>query len=350
MKQKPLGLDIGSNSIKAVWLSEDKAGFFLKSVTTADTPLKGLISESPLDQEEITQTIKSMLASAKITTNAVNIALPESQVYTRVIEMPMLSDNELSAAIYWEIEQHIPVPLSSITFDWKVLKRPSSSTDGSKIEVLMVGAPNTIIAKYQKVLSNAGLTINSVETEILSTIRPLVYSPLEAPDYRFPNSIVMNIGAVSTSLVIVKDGIIIFTYSIPAGGIAINRAIAADFGFSASQAEEYKKTYGVSEKEFGGKISHAAEPILMSIINEVKKAQAFYSEKYKDEQSIQQIILSGGTAKMPGIDLIFAENCNIETIVADPWKILINQELPEEVKKSASSFTVAIGLAMRDYE
>ena len=53
---------------------------------------------------------------------------------------------------------------------------------------------------------------------------------------------------------------------------------------------------------------------------------------------------------MPGIDLLFVKNCGIETIVGDPWKILVNKEIPEEIKKDGSSYAVAVGLAMRDYE
>lgn len=347
MAQKPFGLDIGTHSMKAVWLSEEKNGFMLKSVIAMPTPLKAMASESPLDLQDLSQAIHNMVTSAKITTSYVNIAFPETHVYTRVIEMPFLSDKELASAMFWEAEQHIPVPLETITLDWKVLKKPETAKD-TTMQVLLAGASTALIKKYQKVLSNAGFNIVTIETEILSVIRALTYS--QNADFHFPNSIILNIGAISTSLAIIKDGIIIFTYSVPIGGVAIDRALSTDFGFSIAQAEEYKKQYGLSEKEFGGKISKTSEPILMSIVSEVKKAQAFYMEKYKDDSQLQQILITGGTAKLPGIDLFFAQNCSIETITADPWKILINQELPEEIRSNSSSFATAIGLAMREYE
>ncbi len=58
--------------------------------------------------------------------------------------------------------------------------------------------------------------------------------------------------------------------------------------------------------------------------------------------------MSGGTAKLPGIDLFFAENLGIETVVANPWKILGNKPLPAEILNSTSDFTIALGLAIRD--
>lgn len=344
MKEKPFGLDIGATTIKAVWLAEDKDGYILKSSTVIVTPPKGMQSESPMDQEEMVNAIKNIITTVKITVPYVNLALPESQVYTKVLEMPMLSDKELSSAIYWEAEQHIPVPLTSITLDFKVLKRPAPENTTEKMQVLLVGAPLALVNKYQRIVGACGLTINALETEILSVLRSTVRTD------NFPNTLVIHIGAVSSLLAIIKDGILVFTYSIPTGGMAINRAIAADFGFTVDQAEEYKKTYGISGKTLGGKIGQATTPIVMSIVSEVKKTLAFYSEKYKNETSIQQILLSGGSAKLPGLDMFFAQNCGLETVIVNPWKILKNQNVPKEILDNGPDYAVAVGLAMRDYE
>lgn len=344
MTSKSFGLDIGATAIKAIELTLEKGSFLLSSYATLPTPPSGVLSESPLDQEEMAQALARVVTSLKTQSRNVHIALPDNQVYTKVVEMPVLSDKELSFAIYWEAEQYIPVPLSTITLVWSILKRPQNSQTEEKMHVLLVGAPTVLINKYQKLIAKAGLNLSSLETEILSSIRALVY-----PD--FPQSIIVSIGAVSTSLAIIKDGILIFTYSIPTGGIAISRSIEADFGLTMDQSEAYKKTYGVKETQegVGKRIGKSTEPILASILSEVKKALAFYSQKYK-ESSIRQILLSGGTAKLPGIDLFFADNLGIETAIADPWKKLANQNIPKELTMTSSDYTIAVGLAMKGYE
>lgn len=344
------GLDIGATTIKAVSLTKSKNGFLLNGYNIRSTPSKGMQSESPLDKEEMARTIKSTVDDAKIATKNVNIALPENQVYTKVIEMPMLSDKEFSLAINWEAEQYIPVPLSSISLVWTVLNpaKKNQNPSNNKVQVLVVGAPTVIIDKYQKMLAMCGLNTVAVETEILSVIRVLTYRKDET---NFPPTIILTIGAISTALALIKDGIVIFTYSVPVGGIAINRAIESDLGLSLVQAEEYKKVYGISKGGPSDKLSKVILPILNSILSEVKKVMIFYSQKYKDDIPIQQIMLSGGTAKLPGLDLFFAQNCGIETVIADPWNILAeDQGVPVDLKSKGSDFTVAIGLAMRDYE
>ena len=345
MNRKPFGLDIGISSIKIVWLTHLKEGFLLDASIMSPASAKGMLSESPLDQEEMAKIIQKMVTDANITTKFVNVALPENQVYTKVIEMPVLSDKELSSAIFWEAEQNIPVPLSTVTLAWNILKRPQKPVGAEKMQVLMVGAPTVLVNKYQKVLSMVGLSVNALETEILSIIRALVISE------NFPPTLIVNIGSVSTSLAIIRDGIMVFTFSIPVGGMAINRAISTDFGLTPAQAEEYKRVYGISKEAFGEKINKATEPILNSILTEIKKTLTFYSEKYKDDKPVRQVILTGGTAKLPGIDLFFTNGTGIETAIANPWKIISNQnELPQQILDNGPDYTIAVGLAMRDNE
>lgn len=349
MKNRAFGLDIGATSLKAVWLGKEKNSYQLVSAATIATPPKGMASQAPLDVEFMAQAIRKLMDEAKITTQFVHSALPESQVFTTVSEMPLLSDKELSSAIYWEAEQHIPVPLSTITLDWRVLRR-SEKTNGGKMEVLLVGAPTVLLEKYQRLLGQAGLTIVTLETEILATIRSLAFLAVDGSSQPFPNSIILNIGATATPFAIVKQGTIVFTYSVPTGGAALNRAIAADLGLTLPQAEEYKKTYGIAKESLGGRLGKATEPVLLSIVTEVKKAIAFYNERYQQEEGIAQILLSGGSAKLPGLELFFAQHCGIETVIADPWKVISGQSIPETLRQSAPDYAIAVGLAMKEYE
>jgi type IV pilus assembly protein PilM len=254
--------------------------------------------------------------------------------------MPVLSDKELESAIYWEAEQYIPVPLSTITLDYKILHRPATPQEGNKMAVLLVGAPTILIDKYEKILALAGLTINAIETEILSVIRAVVLGD------KFPSSIIINIGATSTSLAIVRQSQLSFVYSLPTGGNAITRAIGSAFGFSLQQAEEYKKIYGLTNENLGGKIGAAAQPVLSLLVAEIRKAMAFYAERYPTEP-IQQAIIAGGGAKLPGFTTFLTNAIGIETIIANPWKILVAQEVPKDIIDNASSYSVAVGLAMR---
>ncbi|MEK7605956.1 MAG: type IV pilus assembly protein PilM [Patescibacteria group bacterium] len=338
------GLDIGATSMKLVWLQKAKTGFVLKSSLMTVTPAKGMFSESPFDQQAMAQAIQRLVVDAKVTTKNINVALPENQVFTKVIEMPDLSDKELSSAIYWEAEQHIPAPLNTMAIDYKVVRRNINNEVSPKMQVLLVGAPTVLVHRYQQILEMTGLSIAAVETEVISIVRSLV------PANSTAVILIITIGALSTSLAIVQGGTIIFTYSIPLGGAAMDRAIASNFGFTPQQAEEYKKTYGINDQSLGGKISLTLQPILMSILTEVKKAIAYYVDKYKNDAPISQILLTGGSSLLPGIDLFFVKNAGIETLIGNPWKTFSITGVTPDLMDQGPRFAVAIGLAMRSDE
>ncbi len=344
MKSNAFGLDIGTLKTKAVWLDKDKNSLSYVSALSIQSPSPGLQSESPFDHQEMAQAINKIVSEAKITTKKVNIALPEHHVFTKVIDMPMISEKELSSAIFWEAEQYIPASLDTMTLDWSILKRPNKSVADQKMQVLLVAAPNQLIKRYQIVLELAGLSIAAVETETLSVIRGLI------KDQNSPTSVMLNIGSLNTSLAIVQNGYIVFNYSIPLGGVAMTRAIASDFGLSAQQAEEYKRTYGLSDKNLGGKVGAAIDPIFSNILTELRKAIAFYNEKYKNESPITQILLMGGSASLPGMDLYFVKNIGIETVIANPWKMLNILNVPKSIESLGPEYAVACGLAIKEYE
>ncbi len=343
MNSRSFGLDIGTSTIKVVWLSEEGKALSLASCLAAPTPAKGMFSQSPFDQEEMVDAIRKVVKDAKISSKSVHIALADSQVFTKVIEMPALSDKELSSAIYWEAEQYIPSSLATMTLDWQVLKRPEQTGVG-RMQVLLVAAQTELIKRYQELVEWAGFSLASVETEILSVIRTVSNSGTA------PTALVINIGSLSTSLAILQSGVVVFTYSLPLGGVAMNRAIAADFGFSAQQAEDYRNTYGIADQTLGGKISQAIDPILRSTLAEVKKAMTFYSQMSKEQSPITEIYITGSTAKLPGLDAFFVRNTAIETTIANPWKTRNIQNVSKEVFESGTDYAIAIGLALKDYE
>src|SRR4030042_6782502 len=106
-----VGLDIGTHSIKAITLRRGGNEAALVSVGSIPTPPKTLVSETPEDLEVLAEALKKLRKEAKITENRVVASLPESQIFTRVIQLPKITESEIGSALKWEAEQYIPIPL-----------------------------------------------------------------------------------------------------------------------------------------------------------------------------------------------------------------------------------------------
>lgn len=337
------GLDIGSTSLKVVQLQSFGKGLSLAAIGTCPAPLRGLTSESQADQEALVGTIKKLVNEVKISTKRVNAALPESQIYTQVREMAPLSDNELASAIPWEAEQSIPLPLADVSLSFQVLERPPKETPMAKMSVLLVAAPKTLISKYLQITEMAGLELASLETEVTAINRALtrVKSAIALP------TLIINLGALTTDITVLRGGVINFTRSISTGGKALARAVASSFGLEERVAEEYKVTYGLREGELEGKILEAIKPIFDVVVEEIRRAIAFYSERHPDNP-LKRAIVVGGTAKLPGLILYLAQSLGLEVQVGDPWQgIEVGDKFSSQLSTDGAIFTTAVGLALK---
>lgn len=336
---KRFGLDIGTTSVKVVSLNKQKDNFVLDAIGFSPVAVNSILSESPVDQQVLADSVKNLLTQAGIKEKEVNLAIPESSVYTKIIEMPNLSDQELSAALRWEMEQYIPMPLDQVRTDWQVIRKAEAGQQ--MMDVLLVAAPLTTINKYETVLSLAELTAVNVETEIISVHRALHPLVVNMP------SIIVHLGATTTDIAVVKDGLLNMVFSIGVGGLAITRAIALDLGIDPKQAEEYKRAYGLTKDTFEGKIGKSLYPIMESIVGDIKKAMLSYKQKHNNEE-IKQVVLSGGNAMLPGLDVFLTNTLNTQVVLGNCWDINEIQNVPDQVRMDFSRYNVVVGLALRD--
>ncbi len=341
MKTKTIGLDIGSTSIRVAHLRHEGNSFTLDSIASMPQNTNGLISDSLLDQQGLADSIKKLISSANIHTKEVVLSIPDSMVYTKIIQMPQLSDQELSAALKFEMEQYIPLPVDQVKTDWEVLSR--NETSGKKtMNVMIVAAPLSLLSKYEKIMDMAGLLPDAIETEIVSAHRsllPLINNP-EA-------NMIVHIGAITTSIAIVKEGKIKMIFSLGLGGAAMTRSISVDLGIDISQAENYKKAYGLSQSAFEGKIAKVLDPVLTSIVADVKKAMLSYHEKNNNE-NIKQLVLSGGSSLLPGLDVYLTNALSTQVVLGRAWSAYNISNIPDELQSQAPAYNVAIGLALRN--
>ncbi|HSX58518.1 MAG TPA: type IV pilus assembly protein PilM, partial [Candidatus Saccharimonadales bacterium] len=217
------GLDIGTHSIKLVQLSGSPTSPTFVTTGQFPTPPQALLSEADPDLQNLANTVKNLMKEAKVSTTRVVTSLPESQIFTRVVEMPELSKQEMKSAIDYEAEQYVPLPMTEVTLTWQVLSTKVGADKKTKMEVLLVAAPKNLVNKYLKILKMTGLNVVSIETETTAVVRALVQR-IEGT----PTTMVASIGASTTDLTVVTDNHISFTRSIATGGLALARAIAND--------------------------------------------------------------------------------------------------------------------------
>lgn len=335
-----IGLDIGTFSIKAVVLSHKTKPISLVSFGSIAAPQPGISSENPFDLEAEAKAIKTLLTSIKAPDQPIVLALPESKIFTRVInDLPFLSDDELTSSIRYSAEEFVPLPADQVNLYWQVINRSKPQNNTS---VFVVASPKNTVNKYLKVLDYVKLKPLALETELIAATRALVGNNPYAP-----TTLIVQFGSHSTDFAVVSKGLILLTRSIGTGGMALTRAISQYLNFEPVQAEEYKKVYGLLEDQLGGKIYQVLKPLIDIILSESQRViQAF---QVKNAQNpIKRVVLSGGGAKLPGLVIYFANTLGLEIQEADPWYFIAKDKSLQAKLVDSAQYTIAVGLALRE--
>ena len=335
-----VGIDIGSKTIKIVELDKEGANYSLGA--SGIIGYSGITIDKMTDEKEMAslgQIIRKLHSEAGVSSKDVVISIPEPLVFTRTIKFPLLTDPEIASAVKWEAEQYIPIPITDAIVQHTILARNEKSSP-PEVLVLLVAAPKAVVEKYTKVIQLAGLNTVAVETELVALTRAL------APPDR--TVLLVDLGASSTNIAISKMGLLSFSRCIPIAGEAFTRAVSQGLGVTPEQAEEYKKTYGLTATQLEGKVKRVLDPVLALVVDEIKKAVSYYLTEEKGE-SPSSLIVSGGTSAVPEIVTMLSKLIGMEVLVGNPFeKINVDPETAQKLAPYVLLYGVAVGLALRD--
>jgi len=188
----------------------------------------------------------------------------------------------------------------------------------------------------------ADLELIAIETESVAMGRTMYKSSGKK------NIVMLDFGANSTDMSILSEGYLVFSQSIAIGSDSLTQAIINKFNFQYQRAEEFKRNYGVSEEVLENKIYEVLSPILESIMVEIRRGVEFYKNKTLSV-SPSYYLLSGDGALLPGLVEYVSKSLGVKSEIANPWKnIVVEDKFKDIIAKSGPSYSVAIGLALKD--
>lgn len=338
--QNAFGLDVTGSSFKLLQLK--KEGKEAKVLGYSDVSLpKGLIiSDAIADPKTFAYLFRQAVLRpqyGKLEGSQVIASLPESKSFVRVIQIPLMSDAETETAVPVEAESFIPLPIDQVYLDWQKL-----GLKNDKQEVLIIASPKEFVEKYLQILESAGLTVTALEVESQSCHRALVDFNIK------PTCLIVDLDAFRTSLIMVEEGNLQFTSSIPIAGSSFTEAIARSLGVSSQKAEMIKRKVGLSNTAEYPNIKTALLPVIGNLVAEIKNIVKFHSEH--SQNKVQKIILAGGSAKLKNLAENLSPEFQAEGLTVEmgkPWMNLPEIKSPPFDEFDSLSYTTAIGLAMR---
>lgn len=336
-KRSPVGLDIGSGYLKVVQLKDTKGGYELELFDMLPLPPELIVDGSIIDSLRLIDSLKELVRKAKLKTKDVVISMAgHSSVIIKRVSLPDMSEEELSESIKFEAEQYIPFDIEDVNLDFQIL---GPKEEQGQMDVILVAVKKDIINEYLSVIKEAGLNclIVDVNSFALENIYEINYE-IEPGK----NIALVNIGASTINMNILREGVSIFTRDSAVGSNLHTEVLQREFNLTYEVAERLKRgepVENVSPHDAFSVMDLASE----EIVGEINRSVEYFHE------DVHEVVLSGGCALIKDFPRFLAEKIGVETKVLEPFKnIKISKKFDvTHIEELAPMAAVAVGLALR---
>jgi len=338
-KTSTFGLDIGSRSIKAVELTLGRGGYALKSHAMVTLPREAITDGSIRQPSVVSDGIKECVERAGITATTAIVSVSGRDSIVKRVPLPKVTAKELEDAILLEAEHHIPFAIEEVFLDYQVVGESVNA-----MSVVLVATKKLKVLEYVAAVEAAGLDAAVVDLDAFAVQNQ--YELNDSGDGTEAAALI-DIGAAVMKTNVVHGGISVFARDVPFGGNNYTDAIAQRLGIPADKAESAKhgQDVGVNWED----LVPALEAVSRDLSLEVQRTFDYFASTPESER-IGKIVLSGGCAKLAGIEDFLASSWGLRVELAHPFTALDCSAVhltDADQQELGPLFAVAVGLALR---
>lgn len=333
-RRSVVGLDIGSHSIKAIELTQDKYDYIITAFAKADVP-----NESAREDA-----ISDLFKAGGFRTKRVATAVSGKSVVFRYIDMAAMSDEQMHDAVRLEAEKYIPFEIDDVQLDTQRLTAAVAAGDHSMLKVLLVAAKKMVVMDQAQMLISLGLQPSSIGVDGFAVGNAFELNDSVNPGLQQPGRVValVDIGASKTCINILRDNVTQFAREVPVGGQDLTTAITRRFGLEQYEAEALKR----DPQDRVTDVQDALTQVIDDLGNEINLSFDFF-ENQCDGQ-VQEVFLSGGSVFLPFLEETMEKAFEKKTRVWNPidgLKVKADNVDVIALNSAAPQLAVAVGLA-----
>jgi type IV pilus assembly protein PilM len=345
--QPPLiGVDISSTAVKLLQLSRAGNRYRVEHYAVEPLPPNAVVEKNIVEVEAVGEAIKRAVARSGARARHAAAAVAGSAVITKIIPMPAdLDEDELESQVELEAVNYIPYPIEEVNLDFEVLGAMPGNVE--MVQVLLAASRTENVDARVSALELGGLSarVMDVEAFAIENAFSLLADGLSAP--RDGIIAMVDTGATMTTLNILRNGRSLYSREQVFGGKQLTDEVMRRYGLSYEEAGLAKRQGGLPESYE----IEVLEPFKEAMVQQVSRLlQFFYAGS--EFNRVDQIVLAGGCASIPGIAAMVEEQLGVPTVVANP---LAQMTLGPRVQahalaQDAPALMIACGLALRSFD
>jgi type IV pilus assembly protein PilM len=301
----PIGLDIGSSSIRAVEVRRAKDEYTLTNFGQVPLP-PGTVQAGILTEPvAVTSALKQLWAACKFDTKQVLLGVTNPQLVVREMAVSNLPAKEMHRSLPFQVRDMLPLAVDRSLLDFRPLEEPG---DNPTVRGLLIAMPKDAVLALIQAVEKAGLHVVNVDLASFALLRAA--SRLDAQV-----EAIVDIGAEVTSVVVHADGEPLIVRTVPRGGTEITQSIATRLGITAPEAEALKCRYGL-HGDGRPDTDTATTDAIRPLINELRSSFTYLASGERQKQ-VTRVSLCGGSALMPGLAEHIQQQLGVQVMYAD---------------------------------
>lgn len=346
--QQLIGLDISSSAVKLLELSRRGEKFHVETYAVEPLPPNAVTDKQISDPKIVGDAVARAVNRAGTRTKQAAVAVAGASVISKVIQLPRsLSEDDMEEQIKIEADQYIPYPVDEVSLDFEVLG--SSDKNSEMVDVLLAACRREQVEQRSAALEIAGLVPKVVDIETYALENACQFLTHQMPDRGRNHTIALvDVGATTTSVLILHDLKTIYTRDQGFGGRQLTEDIMRHYGMSLEDAAKAKKFGSLPDDYHSEVLSH----FISDMAQQIDRSLQFFFSAASQYNSIDQIILAGGCAHIPNVDAALQERLRVPTVIAKPFAgmSVSSKAKPANLAKEEASLLIACGLAYRAFD
>jgi len=343
-----IGVDIASTSIKLVELSQTGKGVYrLERYAIEPLPKDNVTDGNIANLDQVSDALKRGWKRLGSRNRNVAMSLPAAMVITKKIIVPAgQKEEELELTVEAEANQYIPFALDEVNLDFQILGPAPNNPD--EVEVLIAASRKEKVEDRVAIAEAAGLKPRVMDVESYATQEVFgLIAPSLPANGRDQNIALVDMGSHVTHFYVLRNKPLLFSRDQAFGGNQLTQDIQRAFNLSPEEAESAKKNQGLPENYD----SDVLQPFMETLALEVTRALQFFFTSTSHSQ-VDQVVLAGGCAALPGIDELVSKRAGVPTVIANPFASMQASDRirPRQLALDAPMLLIATGLALRSFE
>ncbi len=353
-KGRLIGLKIGASQLAAARVANNGSAELLQVAREPLVP--GIIVGGELrDPDALAEALKDFFAKHGLPKKGVRLGIANNRIGVRTFEIAGIDDQkQLANAIRFRAQETLPIPIDEAVLDFQVLGEGVGEDGQPTKRVLLVVAYRELIDRYVDACKKAGIILAGIDLEAFALLRAL-QAPQEGTGTDASAALVVVAIGHERSTFAVSDGRVCeFTRVLEWGGSALNVAIARAVDAAPSEVEDTKRALSLMDEMVPDGITaeqaktarESMRRAIQTFARELVSSLQYYQNQ-PGSLGIGEIVLTGGTAHLPGLAGELERLIGVHVRVGDPlarMKVSKKVGQPEQI----GSLAVAIGLGIED--